>query len=503
MNLIDENNRSNRDNKKIITASIIGIIVLIAVVFILLLVVLRLGNNSVSLTVDNAKYKAQNYLIEKDGVVYIGVEDLSKMIKNEYSYKSGGKDVEDDNQCYVTNYGESTFFEVGSNVIYKELSDSESVEYYTLEKPIIKENGKIYMPISASSVAMNTKFSNEKNKYVITSIGYLESYYNKQKSNSFIPDSSIVWDVSYSNKKLLKLGLVITNDAEGSLGVSKVSASSNKKSKVVQVTTSPVINPKYDDIEFVERYNQLIVTKDDKKGIIQLTENNGNFSVKTIVEIQYDDIGTINENLFWISEVDSDKNVKYGVIDISKGTEEVVLPVEYEDIGINISEFRNNGLDNRFLVYDNLIPVKKNNLWGFVDKSGNVAIPIEYTGLGCEGTNANSNVLLIPEKNAIVVNKDNKYGVINKTNRVLVKAVTARMYREKVDGKIQYIMIVNNAKRDIIEFIENAEKRTSQPTTTPEANTQEEQQTTTQETDNQESQTTETQETEKNETAEN
>ena len=77
------------------------------------------------------------------------------------------------------------------------------------------------------------------------------------------------------------------------------------------------------------------------------------------------------------------------------------------------------------------------------------------------------------------------------------------MYREKVDGKIQYIMIVNNAKRDIIEFIENAEKRTSQPTTTPEANTQEEQQTTTQETDNQESQTTETQETEKNETAEN
>ena len=33
------------------------------------------------------------------------------------------KDVEDENKCYITNSYESTFFEVGSNEIYKVLEE--------------------------------------------------------------------------------------------------------------------------------------------------------------------------------------------------------------------------------------------------------------------------------------------------------------------------------------------------------------------------------------------
>ena len=70
---------------------------------------------------------------------------MTKITNNGYNFKTGGRDVEDESQCYITNSYESTFFKVNSKSIYKVLEDTDEVEFYELEGPIIKENGKFYM----------------------------------------------------------------------------------------------------------------------------------------------------------------------------------------------------------------------------------------------------------------------------------------------------------------------------------------------------------------------
>lgn len=466
MNLIDENRNTHRDNRKIFIACGVGIVVLLFIIIGLLACVTTINKNSASLIVDNQKYAVSSYLLNKDNVTYIGIEDLTKMTKDGYNYKSGSKDVEDENKCYITNSYESTFFEVGSNNIYKVLEDTNETEYYTLDNPIIKENGKIYMPIDAVKVAANVSYSNNNNKIVITSISSLEGFYNKQKSNTFIPNTSIVWETIYPNKKLLKDGLVIIKDENAKLGLATVSSSTDSKTKVTKVITNSIIDPKYNEIKYVEKYNQLIVKTDKGKGIVQIEKENGNFSAKTVISPQYSDIKQINEELYLVSNTSTEKTNKYGIIkksiNQSSGQEaEEILPIEYEKIGIDISKFTNNKINNEYIIYDSLIPVKKDNLWGFVNLKGKVVIKLEYTSLGYISTNSSSNVLIIPELNAIVVKKDKDYSIITKSNKVLINGGITKLYKETVDGKEQYSMIYNDKKQNVVEYVNNLTKSTT------------------------------------------
>ncbi len=466
MNLIDENRNTHGDNRKIFIACGVGIVVLLFIIIGLLAYVTTINKNSASLIVDNQKYSVSSYLLNKDNVTYIGIEDLTKMTKDGYSYKSGSKDVEDENKCYITNSYESTFFEVGSKDIYKVLEDTNETEYYTLENPIIKENGKIYMPIDSARVAANVSYSNNKNKIVITSISSLEGFYNKQKSNTFIPDTSIVWETIYPNKKLLKDGLVIIKDENSKLGLATISSSTDSKTKVTKVTTNSVIDPKYNEIKYVEKYNQLIVKTDKGKGIVQIEKENGNFSAKTVISPQYSDIKQISDELYLVSNTSTEKNNKYGIIkksinQSSSQEAEEILPIEYEKIGIDISKFTNNKLNNEYIIYDSLIPVKKDNLWGFVNLKGKVVVKLEYTGLGYISTNSSSNVFIIPELNAIVVKKDKDYSIITKSNKVLINGGITKVYKETVNGKEQYSMIYNEKKQNVIEYVNNSSKNTN------------------------------------------
>lgn len=473
MNLIDENYSKNRDSKRIMTAGIIGIVILLIIIISLLVVVVMVNGNSLGLTINSKKYNVSQLLYESpENGMYIKIEDLSGAIG--YSYKSGGLTDEDENKCYVTNsnIGESTFFEVDSKEIYKVMADTGETEYYTLDNPIIKVEGKIYMPINSVDVSLNAVLAVNKRKYAITSIEAIESRYNNSSDKSLVMNDSIVWDTNYlSNKKLLKKQLVIVTDGSDRLGIAKVGIdqSKNKKSKISTVTTSAVIDPKYTDIKYVEKYNQLIVESNGKKGIIQLYENNGEFDKETIVSLQYDDIKPITQNLFLVSEGNSEskstssseKKAKYGIIDTSNNSEDLILPIEYDQIGVNISTFPNNGLNNEYVIYNALIPVRKGELWGFVNLKGKMIVKLEYSGLGCVGTNTNNNVLLVPGVEGIVVQKDNKYGIISKTNRILVKPEITKVSKSVVDNEIQYTMVYGGKEYNVVDYIKNPSKYNS------------------------------------------
>ena len=458
MNLIDESYNTNRNNKKILLICGIGIAVLLVIIITLLVTVITMNSNSMKLIVDNKKYNYSNYILNKDDVLYIGIEDLTKIINNGYSYKSGNEDVEDSNKCYISNSYESTFFEVDSNKIYKVQEDTNEVEYYYLENNIIKENDKIFIPLSGIKIAANVSYRVQDKNMIISSIAYIESIYNRTASTSFVPDSSVVWDVSYANKKMLKNNLVVIKDNNQKYGLGKISYVNDKKNKKTVVKVTPIIDPKYLEIKYVEKFEQLIVTTENGVGIVQLIEENGTINAKTKIVPQYQGIKPINKDLYLVSEKTSSSNgtVKYGIVNEQGDT---ILPIEYDKIGFDISKFNNNNLNSEFIIYDRYMPVKKDGLWGFINLTGKVVIKLEYNDIGCIGNNSSNNVFIIPEIEGIVVKKDGKYGIISNSGKVLLNNSASRIFKEYSNGKEVYAMMIDNNKHNVIDYIKEQAKK--------------------------------------------
>ena len=324
------------------------------------------------------------------------------------------------------------------------------------------KNNKIYISLSDIKTAANVSYRMDKNQIVISSIAYLESFYNRPNSNSFVPDSSIVWENTYSNKKMLKNSLVITKDNNQNYGLGKIYYVSDNKNKKITVKVSSIIDPKYLDIKYVEKFNQLIVRTENGMGIVQLDEENGNITAKTRIIPQYQNIKQIDKNLYLVSErnsenISSEANttvssgaIKYGIVN-EKG--DTILPIEYDKIGFDLSKFTNNNLNSEFIIYDRYIPVKKDNVWGFINLTGKVVIKLEYSDIGCVSTNASSNVLIIPEIDGIVVNKQGQYGIISNSGKLLLDNKSSRIYKENYNGEEIYTMVIDNNKHNVIEYI--------------------------------------------------
>lgn len=458
MSLLQDNRRVEGSSKKIYIFCGVGIVALLFIIIILLAMMSVLKKNKVTLVINGQNCETKNYLMKKDDTIYIGLESLTNAIaKGGYTYKRGNKEIEDVNQCYITNTSihESVFFKVGSDEIYKTVEDSNDVVHYTISKPVIKENEKIYIPINDCKLALNIKITKNNNQYILSSMEYLESYYNRQASNTFVPDGSIVWDTLADNKKLLRDSLVIIKDGAGNLGIGSVSLeTSDGKKKVSTVKTNQILTPKYKYIRYVEKYEQLIVETSNGRGIVEFKrQDNGEYSIKTLVAPQYDDIKQLDSDRFIISKITGDstnKVTRYGII--NKDGEEV-LPIVYQKIGIDLSKYTNNDLENEYVLYDYLIPVKRNDLWGLVNLNGQSIVECTYTNLGCDETNPSTNVLIIPEKELIVVKNDKNYGIINKTGKVVIRPVLTKVYQESENEK-KYYMIYNDQKIDIINRLD-------------------------------------------------
>ena len=213
--------------------------------------------------------------------------------------------------------------------------------------------------------------------------------------------------------------------------------------------------------ETIEKYNQCIVTLDKKKGVIQLSRNGDSINAKTIINVQYENVKPISDNLFMITvtkDEESKKVQKYGVVRAQNGKEETILKPEYDKIGIDFSKFTNNSLTSEYVIYDSLIPVKKGGLWGLSNLNGGIALNIEYADFGDSSSNPNSNVIIIPDVEGIIVKKDGKYGIISKSGKVLVGNSISKVYKETVDNKEKINVIVNNKTLNVLDYIKSLKK---------------------------------------------
>lgn len=144
------------------------------------------------------------------------------------------------------------------------------------------------------------------------------------------------------------------------------------------------------------------------------------------IEPSYDEIKLLDNDsrLYYVKS-----NKLAGVLD--KNGKRVVY-LEYDQIGVNSASFPSNDIKNSMFLFDNCIPVMKNNKWGVFDKNGNLIIDTVYDGLGYIGSTkkdtAFNNLLIIPSIEGIVVCQNEKYGIINSRGKYVAPCSFDRIY---------------------------------------------------------------------------
>ena len=221
---------------------------------------------------------------------------------------------------------------------------------------IVDKSGKVLVPIQYAAIDINGAFREE--LVVIKKNG---KWVGVDKSGNVVVEFPLQYD------------LVILNFDEGLAAVEK-----DKKYGFVDMSGKVVVPIQYDFVAYF--HNGLAeVYKDGKWGAVDK-------SGKVVVPIMYDWV-LIDEGLIEVK-----KNGKYGVVDKSG---EIVIPIQYDDSP---------------QISDGLVSLEKDGKWCFfiIDKNGKVAGPFQYYGVS------------MFQNGLIAVEKNGKYGVIDKSGKVVV-----------------------------------------------------------------------------------
>lgn len=435
MNLMEESFQNKEEKKKKkITGIILGAIILLVILIIATVAyLLYIQSTNLKLTLDGTvNEKLKNILvIEDDGTVYVPIKDVAQYFGYEsYSGEYGGTS-ESSNKCYVQNENEVANFTLGSNKIYKlDLADqSENYEYRYSKKPVKAINGKLYATSETIEKSFNVifQYEQEKNRIYIYTLPYLIEQYSPKAldygyakvSDSFVNQKAILHDM-----------MVVQKDEEGKKGVLKTDG-------------TVVLEPKYDDITYLEDVDNFLVKNNEKYGIISSKK-------ETKVQIIYDKIELMDADagLYLVQ-----KDNKYGVMDF-KGN--IRIYIENDEIGVDAGKFEENGIKNKYILAGNLIPVRKDEKWGLYDKSGKQLVDFKYDSLGYIASNNKDaiNLLVIPDYNVLVACEDSKYTLVNSSGEELFAAPVADdIYMTISGGKKYYYIAANNSKMDATEYL--------------------------------------------------
>lgn len=393
-------------------------------------------------------YSENMFLYEGENI-YVSIKDIAPLLG--YTVYNGGygQYTEDKTKCYVTNSKEAVSFEANSSKMYKytviEANDSGS-QTFNINQPVKAVGTNLYITSEGLARAFNIMITRDTNTNSISifTLPYLADYYSQSIANAAITagTNNFSEKIMYNNQKAVLYNMMIVKDPQ------------TEQYGVVTLDnpTNPIIGIRYSSIEFMEGSNDFIVkTKEGKVGII------GSDGV-TKVKLEYDQISEIDKNLGLYLVI---SNGKQGVVNKNG---KVIVYQDYDEIGLP-NTINDGNVTNKYILLDNCIPVRRNNLWGLIDINGNQILPIEYDGIGSvankQSDSRASDVLIIPEINGIVVEKDEvnensrvkKYGVVKSDGSVIYNIVIDSIYSITEQGKTTYYGIVQNQIIDLVDFL--------------------------------------------------
>lgn len=435
MNLIEESFQNKEEKKKKRTTRIILIAIILVVIIIIAIIsyLMYIQSTIMRLTIDGqANEKLKSLLVfENDGTIYAPIKEIASYFgydsfNGEYSEKS-----EIQSKCYVQSENEIANFELGQSKIYKlDLTKKNTdYEYEYIKKPVKAINGVLYISTEGLEKAFNISFdyNQDTNRITIYTMPYLYKYY----ANRVLDYGFTSLDSTFVNQKaILNNYLVVSKD--------------DKQQGVIKVDGTTILEPKYDKITYLENSNDFLVENNKKVGVISANS-------ETKIRIMYDNIELMDRDLgLYVVKQDN----KYGVIDV-RGT--IKINIENDRIGIDISKFSQNNIKNKYILADNLIPVKKDDYWALYDKNGNQLTEYKYDSFGYIASNNREalNLLVIPNYNVLVACKDEKYTLINAFGSELIATVADDIYMtiSAEEGRHYYIAI-NDQRVDAEEWMD-------------------------------------------------
>lgn len=372
MNLIDnEEKKSKEQNTKLLKIIIIAIVVLVLILVAVLSYSMYLQSKQFRFLINDRKTSIpSDLLVYEDNTLYISIKDMASLLDFEYNNGEYKKFDEDVTKGYVEDKTgfEAAGFEANSEKMYKVVKEYDEHEDFTIKTKVKSINGKFYTTSEGIDLLFNTKFINdqEKNYMSVYTLDEIVNRYASSLKNTVITSK----EMTFANKKALKYGLILVQNAEGLYGVN---STENNES---------VIGTRYTEMRFLESTQDFIVTTKEKKQGIKSARGS------TDIDPAYDEIKQLDTNYnLYIIKVGE----KYGVINRTKGAKYVIYP-QYDSIGIDTTNFENDEISNQYILFDNCIPVKqitdtKVDKWTIYDKDGKNITNTTYDGLRICGRN--------------------------------------------------------------------------------------------------------------------
>lgn len=430
MNLIEESFKEKEQKKKKRTTGI----VLAAIILVVLIIIGIAGylfyieSTTMRLILDGqVNEDLKNILVfEEDGKIYAPIKEIAgylgyESFNGEYRQKS-----EEQSKCYVQNENEVANFSLSSNIIEKlDLTKADgNYEYVSVKDPIKPIKGVLYASTEAIEKAFNIIFQYDKeaNRIYIYTLPYLIQLYSTMVLDSGYEEISDV----FANEKALLQDMIVVKKAEEDIYA------------VIDTQGNAILEGKYSNITYLPETSDFKVEADGKVGIL------GNTG-KTKVQITYDSIELMDSEagLYVVS-----KGEKYGVIDL-RGN--IKIYIENDEIGMDISQFTDNNIKNKYILAGNLIPARKGESWGLYDLTGKQVVDYTYDSFGyIAKTNKNAmSLLVIPDYEVLVACKDEKYTLINSVGQQLFSgAVADDIYMTVNGGKTSYLITAGNGTMD-------------------------------------------------------
>lgn len=465
MNLYDEEEVARkrvRDKKlkRTLIISIVGLVVL-SIALIAIIAYRSYNPNKITTYIDGKKIENFDSILDfetdENGKtqIYVPIRDVCsyfgyKSYNGEYNIAS-----EDEDKCYVIKEDyEVANFALDSKTIYKLDLQNKTGEYnyFYTDKTVFKSNGKLYTSVDGIEQGYNISFSYDEKKKIInirTMDSVIEEYNQNYFENNTLGNyGKVEIDENFQNWKAIFDGMLVIKTENNKYGVLDISKLSLKKSDngTYQITDFGfALEPKYDDIEYVQYSSDFLVESNGKKGIIS---KNGATKVTT----SYDELTLMDRdtNLY-----KTRKDNLYGVID---SNENVIVYPENEQIGLDISGFAQNGIKSGYIVLDELIPVRKDDKWGFYTIKGKQVTDFKYDEIGYKMGNSNNRYSLLEVTNygVIVVGEGNKYTFMDvKGDDTILPLVFDQIYIQISSGKTYYVMAIGDKKYDVLKNLVN------------------------------------------------
>lgn len=416
------------EQKKSQIPMIIGICITILVIITILIIfgIIYLRNSITTIQIDGTRNSEIEEIFyfestEEGQELYLPIIRISQFLGYE-GYNGDYKDKsEDRTKCHVISEDETAMFTLNSDTLIKVTEDSET-EYIQLDKETFEKDGELYTTIEGIEKAFNVSFYYDEDfkNISIYTMDYLIQYYTTRLGIE-------EYSTNFADKKAIFENMIII-EANNQYGV--INAENGNS----------ILETKYEEISYIPATTDFLVRSNGKYGIV--TKN-----AETMVRTVYDEIKAINyqKELYLVKQ-----NNTYGIINVNG---EVIIEPDYKQIGLDISRYAQNGVDNGYILLDEIIPVKnENDLWGFFNIQGEKIVDFKYTGVGCQSTPVNNSypTLVIPSYKIIVVQANEYYNLINIQGEELVpENIVDSIYlrTNTATGQNQFYMTSNDGTR--------------------------------------------------------